>query len=66
MYNRLIDECGDSDVLNGNKCFVDIALKFFHNIPLMMNSHERIDEELANGTPCRGLYVQLKKNQSFT
>ena len=27
------------------------ALKFFHNIPLVMNSNERIADKLANGTP---------------
>ena len=66
MYNRLIDECGDSDVINGNRQFVDIALKFFYNIPLMMNTNERIKEELANGTPCRGLYIKLKQGCSYT
>ena len=53
MYNRLLDECGDSDIVNGNGAFVDLALKFFYNIPLMMNINARIGEELANGTPCR-------------
>ena len=28
LYNRLLDECGDSDIKNGNKCKVDPALKF--------------------------------------
>ena len=65
MYNRLLEECGDSDITNGSKAFVDPALKFFHNIPLMMNTNERIDEELANGTPCRGLYIKLKKGCDF-
>ena len=65
MYNRLLDECGDSDITNGNETFVDPALKFFHNIPLMMNTNERIDEKLANGTPCRGLYITLKEGCHF-
>ena len=65
MYNRLLDECGDSDITNGNETFVDPALKFFHNIPLMMNTNERIDEKLANGTPCRGLYIKLKKDANL-
>ena len=55
MYNRILDECGDSDIRNGSDTFVDPALKFFHNIPLMMNTNERIDEKLVNGTPCREL-----------
>ena len=54
MYNMILDECGDSDVVNSKGAFVDPALKFFHGVPLMMNSNERIDEDLANGTPCKG------------
>ena len=27
----------------------------------MMNSNDRIDEDLANGTPCVGLYIKLKR-----
>ena len=65
MYNHLLDQCGDSDILNGSKAFVDSALNFFHNIPLMMNTNARIEEELANGTPCRGLYIKLKKGCEF-
>ena len=66
MYNRIIDECGDCDIKNGRGKFVDPALKFFHNIPLMMNTNDRIDEELANGTPCVGLYIKLKPGCSYT
>ena len=65
MYNHILDQCGDSDITNGSGAFVDPALKFFFNIPLMMNTNERIDEELANGTPCRGLYIHLKKGCDF-
>ena len=32
----------------------------------MMNSNDQIEENLANGTSCWGLYVQLKKNETFT
>ena len=31
----------------------------------MMNTNERINEKLANGTSCRGLYVKLKKGYQF-
>ena len=65
MYHRLLDECGDSDILNGSSAFVDPALKFFYNVPLMMNTNARIDENLANGTPCRGLYIKLKRGCEF-
>ena len=27
----------------------------------MMNSNDRIEEDLANGTPCVGLYIKLKR-----
>ena len=65
MYNHILDQCGDSDITNGSNAFVDPALNFFHNVPLMMNTNERIEEELANGTPCRGLYLKLKKGYKF-
>ena len=65
MYNHILDHCGDSDITNGSGAFVDPALKFFHNIPLMMKNNERIDENLANGTPCWGLYVKLKRGYNF-
>ena len=29
MYDRIIDECGDSDIRNPKKKFVDVALNFF-------------------------------------
>ena len=31
----------------------------------MMNTNARIEEELANGTPCRGLYIKLKMGCEF-
>ena len=31
----------------------------------MMNKNTRIDEELTNGTPCRGLYIKLKSRCEF-
>ena len=65
MYNRILDDCGDSDVTNDSDTFVDPALKFFHNIPLMMNTNEQIDKKLANGTLCRGLYIHLKTTCNF-
>ena len=65
MYNRILDECGDCDIKNAKGAFVDPALKFFHNVPLMMNNNERIKEELANGTPCVGQYLKLKPGYKF-
>ena len=65
MRNRILDECGNSYITNSKKRFVDPALKFFYNIPLMMNTNEIIEEELANGTLCRGLYIKLKPRYMF-
>ena len=39
---------------------IDPALKFFYNVPLMLNNNDRIDKKLGNGTPCHGLYLVLK------
>ena len=64
MYNHISDQCTDSDITNGSGTFVDPALKFFHNVPLMMNTNARIEEELANGTPCRGLYINNQKKDA--
>lgn len=65
MYSYILDQCGDSDITNGSGIFVDPALKFFFDIPLMMNTNERIEEEFTNRTPCRGLYIKLKKGSEF-
>ena len=65
MYNHILDQCADSDITNGSGAFVDPALNFFHNVPLMMNTNARIDKELANGTTCCGLYIKLKKGCKF-
>ena len=32
----------------------------------MINKSERIDEQLANGTTCRGLYINIKPGFRFT
>ena len=55
----------DADIIRSKKTFVDPVLKFFHNIPLMMNTNERMGEQLANGTPCRGLCLKLKPGCEF-
>ena len=65
MKNRNLDECGNADITNSQNKFVDPALKFFHGVPLMMNTNERIDEQLANGTFCIGLYIKLKPGCVF-
>ena len=45
---------------------IDPALKFYHNKSFMINSNARITDNLANGTPCRGMYLQLKAGIHFT
>ena len=65
MYNRLLDECGDACTKNSDNYFVEPALECFHYIPLMTLDNSRIDEGLANGTPCRWLYLQLKDGCHF-
>ena len=65
MYNRLLDECRDASINNSNNYFVEPALKFPHNIPLMTLENSRLYEGLANDTPCRGLYLQLKDGCHF-
>ena len=65
MHNRILDECGDSDITNLKKRFVDPAFKLFYNVPLMMNTNERIEEESANGISYRGLYIKLKPGCMF-
>ena len=65
MYNRLLDECGDASITNSSNSFVEPVLKFFHNIPLMTLDNGRITEGLANGTPCRGLYIKLEDGCHF-
>ena len=61
MHNILLDECGDSDIINSKKSFVDPALKFFDNIPLMMDVNEILEEQSANVTPYRYRCLKLKQ-----
>ena len=44
---------------------IDPALKFYHNKSFMINSNARITDNLANGTPCRGMYLKLKESVHF-
>ena len=55
----------NTSIKNSNNSFVESALEFFHNISLMTLDNSRIDEGLANGTPCRGLYLHLKDGCHF-
>ena len=64
LKNMIYDHCGDADV-KASTTKVYPALKFYYNMPLMMNSNERIEEHLANGTPCRGLYLKLRHGATF-
>ena len=63
--NKIYDDCGDADVKNGEGKKMDPALKFYHGIPLMINTNKRIKERLANGTCCYGMYIVLRKNCKF-
>ena len=61
LRNMIYDTCGDADIENSEGKRASPVLKFYHNVPLMMNSNDRINENLANGTPCVGLYIKLKR-----
>ena len=65
LQNMIYDTVGDADMFNGEQKRVDPPIKFYYNKPFMMNSNDRIEEKLANGTPCRGLYLKLRHGQSF-
>ena len=62
FLKTVIDNCGDSDVVTCHNKKVDPALKFYSQIPRMINSNIDIDEGRANGTLCRGIGVKLKGN----
>ena len=63
--NLIYDTVGDADMKNGKSKKVDPSLKFYHNKSFMINSNDRITDNLANGTPCRGLYLMLKDSVQF-
>ena len=65
MYNRLLDECGDTSIKHSNNYFVETALKLFHNTPLMTLVNGRIAIGLENVTPWRGLHLKLKDGCYF-
>ena len=57
---HLKNECGDASI-NDSIVLVESAVKFFHSIQLMPLDDSRIDDGLANDTPCRGLCIKFKK-----
>ena len=59
LYKRILDECGGSDI--AQKDIFQILLEFFYNFPLIMNA----EEIPANGTPYRGLNIELKPGCFF-
>lgn len=61
MYNRLFDECEDSDRIFSKNSKVASALKFFHDTPLIIKTNDRIEEELHNGTKCCRVDMNLLK-----
>ena len=65
LQNLIFDTVGDAYMRNNETTKVDPALKFYHNKPLMLTSNKQIEERLANGTPCRGMYLKLKDGVSF-
>ena len=63
LRNMIYDTCGDADLENSEGKRVDPVLKFYHGVPLMINTNKRIEENLANGTPCVGLYIKLQNGK---
>ena len=51
LPRSLRNTCGDNDIKQGRRKY-DPSLKFFYDIPLMLTSNDRLDENLANGTSC--------------
>ena len=65
MHNRILGEYGGLDIISSKQTFLDPALKLFHNIPLMCNTNNKINEQLANGTLCHGVYIRLNSECRF-
>ena len=65
LRNRIYDECGDGRVKRSDETKIDPALKFYYQVPLMMTSNKRLNEALANGTSCYGMYIKLKEGCSY-
>ena len=65
LCDLIYDTVGDADMKNGPTRKVDPALKFYHNKPLMITCNDDIENDLANGTPCRGLYIKLVDGKQF-
>ena len=65
LRNRIYDECGDGRVKRSDETKIDPALKFYYKVPLMMTSNKRLNEALATGTSCYGMYIKLKEGCSY-
>ena len=66
LRNLIYDTVGDAHMVYNDTRKVDPALKFYHNKPLMITSNDKIEDKLANGTPCRGMFLKLKDGVEFT
>ena len=65
LRNMIYDTCGDDNVRMCCGKMIEPVLKFYTNAPFMMNSNDRIEESLANGTPCYGMYIRLRDNVQY-
>ena len=55
--SKVYNTYGDADVKAGGRKKIDLVLKFYSGVPLMIDNNEFINEERGNGTKCAGLSV---------
>ena len=62
FLNTIINNCGDADVVTSHNKRIDPALKFYNNIPLMINTNDNIGNFRKNGTIYIGCAVKPKSS----
>ena len=65
FHNKVFDNCGDAGVITSQKKKIDLTLKYYKGILLMINTNSYLVKERANGTLCRGIGIKLKTGSKW-
>ena len=55
---KVYSKCGNADVMTSWNKHIDLAIKFFHGVPLMITSNTNLKKGLGKGTRIFELSIQ--------
>ena len=67
-HTSIFNNCGDADIATSSRFVnkqIDLVLKLYTNIPLMLTSNEYIEQGCGNGTQARFKNIVLKENATL-